>query len=144
MGGLLARVGIIGAIVIGGWFFRDYLSGAAVDLQVGDCFDSPTYEGVVDEVPHHPCTEEHDAEVFFVADYPDQEAFPGEDAFDVFTESNCIPTFAAYTGVEFYTSEYDVGVFYPTEEGWGAGDHEITCYLVRTDYAKMTAPVRKT
>jgi hypothetical protein len=142
MGGLLARFGVIGAIVVGGWFFRDYITGAAIDLQVGDCFDEPAYEEVVDEVAHHPCTDAHDAEVFYVADYPAQDVFPGEDAFDVFTEANCVPSFATYTGLEFYSSEYSMGVFYPIEEGWAGGDHEITCYLVRTDYAQMTAPVR--
>ena len=143
MGGLLARVGIIGAILFGGWLFRDYITGAAIDLQVGDCFDAPSYEGVVDEVPHHPCNEEHDAEVFFVADYPAQDTFPGEEAFDVYTEANCVPTFAAYTGLDFYaTEDYYIGVFYPTYDGWADGDHEITCYLVRADLAKMTAPVK--
>ena len=142
MGGLLARIGLIAAIAGGAWIFRDYLTGAATDLQVGDCFDAPTYVGEVDEVPHHPCTDEHDAEVFFVADYPDSPAYPGEDAFDVFTESNCVPAFQAYTGLDFYSSEYDMGVLYPVEDGWNAGDHEITCYLVRVDDAKLTESVK--
>ena len=143
MGGLLARVGLIGAIVVGGWIFRDYLTGAAVDLEVGDCFDAPSYVGEVDEVPHHPCTDQHDAEVFFVADYPASDAFPGEDAFDAFTDANCVPAFATYTGLDFYASDYDIGVLYPTEEGWGQGDHEIACYAVRTDAAKMTTSIRR-
>ena len=142
MGGLLARVGLIGAVLFGGWLFRDYITGAAIDLQVGDCFDAPTYVGEVEEVPHHPCNEEHDAEVFYVADYPDQPTFPGEEAFDLYSESNCVPAFNSYTGLEFYSSEYDMGVLYPIEEGWNAGDHEITCYLVRVDGARMTLAVK--
>jgi hypothetical protein len=123
--------------------FRDYLTGAAIDLKVGDCFDTPTSEGVVEEVPHHPCTDAHDAEIFYVADYPASDVFPGDAAFDAFTEANCLPAFTAYTGLEYPTSEYDIGVFYPTEEGWNADDHEISCYAARTDYAKMTTSVKK-
>ena len=143
MGGLLARVGIIGAIVLGGWLFRDYLTGAATDLEVGDCFDAPSYVGEVDEVPHHPCTDEHDAEVFLVADYPAQDTWPGEDAFHAFLEGSCVPAFNEYTGLDFYTSEYDMGILYPTEEGWSEGDREVTCYAVRFDKAKMTSSIRR-
>ena len=80
--------------------------------------------------------------MFWVADYPTSDVFPGVDAFDAFTEANCVPSFATYTGLEFYSSEYDIGVFYPIEEGWAAGDHEISCYLARTDSGSMTASVK--
>ena len=143
MGGLLARVGLIGAVLFGGWLFRDYLTGAAIDLKVGDCFDAPTtVSDTVEEVAHHPCTDAHTAEVVFVGDYPEG-AFPGEDAFDVFSETNCIPAFNTYTGLDFETAmEYDMGVFYPLEEGWEQGDREITCYLVRSDDGPMTQSVK--
>jgi hypothetical protein len=145
MGGLLARFGLIGAVLFGGWLFRDYLTGAAIDLEVGDCFDAPTtISDTVDEVAHHPCTDAHTAEVIFVADYaPSGGAYPGEDAFDAFTEANCPASFQAYVGRDFYTdTEYDIGVFYPIEEGWSQGDYEITCYLVRIDGGQMSQSVR--
>jgi hypothetical protein len=143
MGGLLARFGLIGAVLFGGWLFRDYLTGAAIDLQVGDCFDAPTtISDTVEEVTHHPCTDAHTAEVVFVADYPEGE-FPGEEAFDTFTEANCISAFNAYTGLDFQTAmDYDMGVFYPLEEGWDQGDREITCYIVRADDGQMTQSVK--
>ena len=56
MRGLLIRVGIIAVIVAVGFVFRDFLSGNAGDLKVGDCFDQPsTTNTVVKDVPHHPC-----------------------------------------------------------------------------------------
>jgi hypothetical protein len=48
--------------------------------------------------------------------------------------------------MDFYAdqaADYDIGVLYPLEEGWGRGDHEITCYIVRIDDGPMTAPLRK-
>lgn len=143
MGGLLARFGLIGAVLFGGWLFRDYLTGAAIDLEVGDCFDAPTtISEAVEEVAHHPCTDAHTAEVFFVADYPDG-AFPGEDGFDAFIEANCIPAFTAYTGLDWATAEeYDIGWFEPTPDGWSSGDHEMTCYVVKVDSSTMTSSLR--
>ena len=97
MGGLLLRIGIIGAIAGGAWIFRDYISGNATDLAVGDCFDAPsTTSETVEDVAHHPCTDAHTAEVFYVADYTDSTTYPGEDAFDAFTQANCPPAFQAY------------------------------------------------
>jgi hypothetical protein len=147
VGSILLRVGIIAAIAGGGWVFRDYISGNATDLAVGDCFDAPTtVDETVEDVSHHPCTDAHTAEVFFVADHPDTGSFPGYEAFDTFTEDNCPATFATYTGMDFYGDEavdYDIGVLYPLEEGWGQGDHEITCYLLRVDEGPMTASLKK-
>ena len=145
MGSLLLRLGIIAAIAGGGWVFRDYISGNAGDLAVGDCFDAPTtVDEEVEDVAHHPCTDAHTAEVIYVADYSPDGPYPGEDAFDAFTEANCPPAFNAYTGLDFYTAmDYDMGVFYPLEEGWNQGDHEISCYLVRADESAMSASVRK-
>lgn len=143
MGGLLARFGLIGAIGLGAFIFQDFLPGAAIDLEVGDCFDAPTtISEEVDEVARHPCTDPHTAEVFFVADHPDG-AFPGEDGFDAFIETNCIPAFTTYTGLEWATAEeYDIGWFEPTPDGWSSGDHEMTCYVVRIDLGRMTSSVR--
>ncbi len=147
MGGLVLRIGIIAAIAGGAWFFRDYISGNAGDLAVGDCFDAPTTTGeTVEDVSHHPCTDAHTAEVFYVADYTGSSTYPGEEAFDTFTAANCPPAFQAYTGMDFYGDtaiDYDIGLFYPLEEGWGRGDHEITCYIVRVDAGTMAASLKK-
>ncbi|HET9851427.1 MAG TPA: septum formation family protein [Candidatus Limnocylindrales bacterium] len=144
------RIGIIAAIAGGAWVFRDYISGNATDLVVGDCFDAPTtaVDETVEDVSHHPCTDAHTAEVFFVADHPASGAYPGEDAFDAFTQENCPVAFNTYTGMDWYAEtgpavDYDIGLLYPLEEGWGRGDHEITCYIVRVDDGPMTSSLKK-
>lgn len=144
MGSILLRIGIIAAIGGGFWIFRDRLPSAAGDVQVGDCFDAPTtVDETVDDVSHHPCTDPHTAEVIFVGDYPESATYPGVDAFDAFTEANCIPAFNTYTGLDFETAlDYDMGIFYPLEEAWGA-DREITCYVVRSDESKMSQSIKK-
>ena len=143
---LAIRVGIIAAILGAGWIFRDYFTGNATDLAVGDCFDIPSsVDQTVDEVSHHPCTDAHTAEVIFVADY-EAGSYPDVSAFDAFTEANCPPAFNTYSGLDFYAEsgkDYDIGVFYPIEEGWSGGDHEITCYLVRVDEGPMSSSLRK-
>ncbi len=147
MGGLLLRIGIIAAIGGGAYVFRDFLPGNAADLSVGDCFDAPTtIDETVEDVAHHPCTDAHTAEAFYVADYPAADAYPGVEAFDEFTESNCVPAFQAYTGLDFFSAQaedYEMGMFYPLEEGWRGGDHEIACYLARFDGGPMTGSLKK-
>jgi hypothetical protein len=59
------RLVVVGAIVVGGFLFRDRISGNAGDLQVGDCFDDPGTSEISD-VQHHPCTEAHTGEVIFI------------------------------------------------------------------------------
>lgn len=142
MSGVLLRVGVIGAILLGGFIFRDHLTGAATDLKIGDCFDEPgTVE--VTEVQHRPCTDPHDGEIMWVGDYPDPGSYPGEEAFDAFVGANCVPTYQTYLGRDYRTdTEFDIGLFYPLPEGWEDGDHEITCYIYRLDKAKLTNSVK--
>src|SRR5262249_20277090 len=45
-------------------------------LEVGDCFDEPATAGEVDEVPHHPCTQSHTAEVFAILTYTSSSDYP--------------------------------------------------------------------
>jgi hypothetical protein len=113
----------------------DRVSQSALDLVVGDCFVEPDVEGEVSDVQRAPCNEPHSGEVLLVADYPSQDEYPGDDAFQAWFEANCIgETFTTYTGMTYQEAEaIDVSFLYPTAEGWGQGDHEVTCYLVPVD-----------
>lgn len=133
---------IIGAIGIGGFVFRDHLTGAAADLQVGDCFDQPTEAvDVITEVQHRPCSDPHDAEVIVVQDYPaaSDTAYPSDAAMEGFHVAHCVPAFNSYTG-RVYDDEPElyVGLYQPTEDVWREGDHEITCFIYRYNGAKLT------
>ena len=146
MRGLLLRVGIIAVIVAAGFVFRQWLSGNASDLNVGDCFDQPSaVNTVVQDVQHHPCTDPHLAEVFYVRDYDVASAtYPTEDAFQSFVLDRCIGAFQSYTGRAYQDAqELDIQPFWPTEEGWGKGDKEVTCFAVRVDGGQLTGTVKK-
>ena len=145
MRGLLIRVGIIVVIVAVGFIFRDFLSGNASDLNVGDCFDPPTtVNTVVKDVQHHPCSDAHRAEVFFVADYDQAgQAYPGQSAFETWVFDRCVGAFNTYVGRSYEDAkELDFQPFWPTEEGWGKGDKEVTCFAIRVDGGTMTGSVK--
>ncbi len=72
----------IGVFAVVGFLFHDYLSGNAGDLKVGDRFDVPTVASqstTVKDFQHHPCSELHSGEVFFIANVPGEAnaAYPG-------------------------------------------------------------------
>jgi hypothetical protein len=128
------RLGILGVAAIAGvllFVFRDRLSGDAADLQVGDCVELPTAAGEFSEIQHRPCNEPHNGEIFHLADYPAQEAFPSEAEFEAFFGNTCLGgAFQAYTGMTFEdAAAIEADYFRPVEDGWAAGDHEVICFL---------------
>ncbi|TAK01806.1 MAG: hypothetical protein EPO36_04055 [Chloroflexota bacterium] len=132
----LIGIGIVAVVLIGGFIFRDFLSGNAAELKVGDCFDEPaTLDETVEDVQHHPCGDEHDAEVFFIGDYPggDDAAYPTDAEMEAWVTQACFPAFKSYTGKDFETDpDLGIGWFQPDESSWDDG-HEISCYLYRLD-----------
>ena len=115
------------------------------DLRVGDCFDVPTSLTQVKDVQHHPCNEAHTGEVVGVADYPagGDDPYPSESMLFSFADDLCARTFREYTGRDPFTDPVlSVGYFYPIEEGWRDGDHEVACYLLRLDEGPMTQSFR--
>jgi len=134
---LLLRVVIIGAVLIGGFVFRDRISGGASGLQVGDCFDVPASDNF-SKVQHHPCSEPHTGEVVYVGDHPAAKGTPFAESmlFD-FVHSSCIPALNAYIG----TTEGDrieIGAVYPGSKGWADGDRKITCYAYLVDGSSLS------
>jgi hypothetical protein len=112
----------------------DRLSQSALDLVVGDCFKVPDGEEISD-VQRSPCNEELDGEVFFVADFPTQDTYPTEEAFTAWVQANCQgDAFTSYVGMTYEeATDIDFSWFFPTQEGWGNGDREMTCLLVPAD-----------
>jgi hypothetical protein len=146
MRGLLLRLGIIGAIGVGAFVLRPFLMGDAGSLAVGDCFDPPAGgPQEVEQVQHHPCTDAHLAEVIYVADYAAADAtYPSEDSFRAFVLDRCIPAFNSYTGLDYNAAtDLDVGPMWPTAEGWGDGDREVTCFALKVDGSTVTGSIKK-
>ena len=139
-------IGIIAVLAICGYLFRDVLTGQAADLKVGDCFLLPPEDQTeVEEVKHERCTDDHQAEVFFVGDFPGSgsDPFPTNDEMDAFIAENCIPAFNSYTGEDYETwTEMDFSAFTPTSQGWSDGDQEVTCFLLRVDLAKFKGSLK--
>ncbi len=110
-------------------------SGSVVDaftIELGDCLIVPS-EDQFEEIRRLACTEPHDGEVFFVADYPGSD-LPSDDDFSTFVEEQCLPAFAEFTGSPYEDQDVlDVGWFTPTEGSWGNGDREVVCYLTPVD-----------
>lgn len=147
--GLVKRFPIwtaIGVLALGGYVFRDYLSGSAHDLAVGDCFEEPaevTTGAGVKDVQHRPCSQAHDAEVFFVGNVSGGEQFAGDAAFEAYVRDSCLPEFQRYIGSPYETDRtYDIAWLEPTIESWAEGDREIACYVVRMDGSRLTGSVR--
>jgi hypothetical protein len=142
---ILIRVLLVGAVLVGGFLFRDRISGGAGDLQIGDCFDAPrvtSADNDVYKVQHHPCTEPHTAEAVFVGDHPAPKGTPftlsllGE-----FARGSCLPALDAYLGTT-NSEVIDIGAMYPDEKDWDNGDRKITCYAYRVDRAPMSGTLK--
>ena len=84
----------------------------------------------VEDVPHHPCTDAHTAEVFFVGGLPRlRRPTPSDDGVRCLHRRRTArrpstPTPASTSTAGRGRTEYDIGLFYPLEEGWDGGDHE--------------------
>jgi len=146
MRGWIIRIAIIAVIAGGAYILRDRLSGNASDLKVGDCFDQPTTAtDTIKDVQHHPCTEVHNSEVFFVGDHPAAKDAPAltDDEILVFVANTCVPAFNTYTGTTFDPKgAIDVGYFYPLPADWAKGRRDVTCYAYRLDGKTMTASMK--
>ncbi|HEX8025588.1 MAG TPA: septum formation family protein [Candidatus Limnocylindrales bacterium] len=140
------RIGIVVVLVVVALILRPYISGNAGDLNVGDCFDPPTDTATeVNDVQHHPCSDPHGAEVFFVGKLPDASAMPDQATRQQWVLDNCYPAYQTYTGTDVSTSiDWEVAWFRPTDDGWSKGDRVVTCYAERRDGTKTSGSLKKT
>lgn len=144
---LLIVAAVVVAVAIGLYVFKDSLTGAPGDLKVGDCFDVPTVAAeadVVSSVQHHPCTESHTGEVFFITPYTGAATtYPAVSDFDQFANDACAPAFKTYVGTDLDSDpDLSAGYFYPPQDGWSSGDRTILCYATRAGDGVMTRSVK--
>jgi hypothetical protein len=142
----LIGIGIVGVVLIGGFIFRDFISGNASDLEVGQCFDLPTTTETVEDVQHHPCDQAHGGEVFFVGKSAagDDEAYPSDEVLSAEVFGFCDSPFAAYTGKDPDTDPvWTYGYFIPTADGWDDGDRGIICYATKIDGSTTTGSIKQ-
>lgn len=107
-------------LVVGG------CGGNAFELDVGQCFNEPETDEVVD-VEIVDCSEPHDLEVYEAADLPDQTfdaAAVDTAAFDI-----CLDAFDGFVGTPYTESELDIYYLIPSEASWADGDREVVCAI---------------
>jgi hypothetical protein len=117
---------------------------SAFDLEVGQCFDSPTEETEISSVSSKPCDEPHDQEVFAVFDYPDApDEFPGDDAISDVAEARCSNEFLAFVGTDVDSSELEYYYLVPSQGTWEEDDdREIVCTVIAEEAEKLTGSMR--
>lgn len=110
------------------------------EIQVGDCMGAST-GSEVSSVEAVPCTDAHDDEVFFLFDMPEGD-FPGGDAIDEASSTQCEEAFVAYVGVDSATSTYEWATYVPTTETWENGDREVVCLAYAEDGSQTTGSIK--
>jgi hypothetical protein len=149
--GVVAIVGLIVVGVVATFIFRDRLSGSSNDLAIGDCFDAPSTantsasSGVeIEDVQHHPCSEPHVYETFAVFRHPapDGDAYPGVDVLFDYAETNCLPPFATYVGIDYQKSLLVVSYIVPKDVGWKSGQRTISCFAGNPDDSPITGSLK--
>jgi|GEM_PF-3052255 len=151
---LYVRLAVVAVIVVGGGIsylvnnahksHRDS-SGSiskggkldAVSLRVGDCFEKPTDAAAgFDSVKAIPCTQPHDAQVFYSFTYPGATSTAPSDN-DLSTTAEPLCDSAAKTKVDESKLPQDAqsGMLYADSDTWSKGYHDITCaYQSDTDF----------
>jgi len=120
-------------------------SGTSVfQLEVGDCFDTPSSTEDISSVERIDCTQPHDNEVFADLTMPDGE-WPGDDAVAAWADQACLDEFAGYVGVGFDESSLSYGWLVPTEDSWTqGGDRSVSCALFDAAGGKLTGSMKGT
>lgn len=139
------RLLLLGAFLVGGYVFRDRITGSPADLAVGDCFDIPAGVESVKDLQHHPCTESHTGEVFSIVTHPAPSGAPPPDATALreYLNGACGPTFVAFIGPTAASQALvEAGAFYPLEADWKRGERTVTCYAYRVDQKPMTSSMK--
>jgi hypothetical protein len=141
------RIGFFVLIGVGALVLRPFLAGGAGDLKIGECFDEPAVGQTVEEVQHHPCTEAHSGEVFFVGQLTAAKdaPFPAIAVLEVDVATLCVPAFNTYTGLTLATdTTWTLGYIYPLSEDWADGDRDLICYAARYDETPTNTSIKKT
>jgi hypothetical protein len=140
------RIGLFVLVGIGALVARPFVTGGASDLKVGECFDVPTSAQTVEDVQHHPCTQAHIGEVFFVGKLAvaDKAPYPNDTALGTAVALVCDRAFDAYTGLTFVTDRtWTYGYFVPLSKDWATGDRSLICYAARVDEQPTSTSIKR-
>jgi hypothetical protein len=101
-------------------------TGGDFGLAVGDCFNEPDPDGVVN------CNDAHEGEVYVIAEFDDGpgEAFPGDTRLKTRAAQTCFARFEGYVGQKFLDSALDFEPIVPPEANWDDGLRAFMCAVV--------------
>jgi hypothetical protein len=100
------------------------------NAEVGECIESISdLSGNISELPETECTEDHEAEIFFLFEHEgDDDDFPGSSDLEEEAAEDCAgDEFEDYFGVPYSETAIDISMVTPSEESWGEGDRETIC-----------------
>ncbi|MGP3690264.1 DUF4190 domain-containing protein [Streptomyces sp. IBSNAI002] len=114
-------------------------SSEVKDLRTGDCFNTANdlaefQDGASVDAPFTvtvlPCDRPHEGETYAVFALDDG-PYPGKEAVAANTEERCSGTVLTdYVGPSATLPDnLELFVYFPSEETWGRGDREVTCFL---------------
>ncbi|WP_072691370.1 septum formation family protein [Rhodococcus marinonascens] len=125
---------------------------AFASATVGDCLDwtsSTESGGDRTDVAKVDCSQEHRFEVTSALDlsvYPGAEfgpgsRYPGALRFAVLRDEHCVPAVGNYLGANFDPNgKFSVGLMFPSESGWAAGERTLRCGLQFSSTAGTLLP----
>jgi len=109
------------------------------DLDLGDCFTEPSGD-LVERITQVDCDGPHDAEVYAVADLPDSDEYPGDDAVEAQADQVCTDASTVVDESKLPGSA-TIGYFFPTSDNWSSDGNTARCYLA-TDDEPLVGSVR--
>jgi hypothetical protein len=95
-----------------------------------------------------PCTQRHEAEVFYAGDlWPQSKAYPGKDAIDHQTWTRCNTTFTAYDGIDASFEGSDppssaftfAAIFNDDSADWASGERRVVCVAYKPDFNDISS-----
>jgi hypothetical protein len=104
-------------------------------LRSGDCLQASklvlgngTFFGWPHLVTAVPCTQQHQAEVFFAGNaWPQSRAFPGKNAIANRGVARCRSAFRAYDGIVPSASFFMIDYIIPDSVAWASGNRRVVC-----------------
>jgi hypothetical protein len=139
-------VGMLGVAVVAGliWFGIAFLLAPIPTLTAGTCLSGIHEGATVTSSTARPiaCTSPHENEVVATFDYPGDGPFPGDAAFHAFAETNCIPAFGTYVGIDFQSSSLNMIFVAPNSDTWLKGDRQVACVALTGDGSLLSTSVK--
>lgn len=107
-------------------------------LEAGDCMPARTTVGEITDVEVVPCSQPHVEEVFYEFELADDD-MPSDEEITAQVETECVPAFSEFVGLDYYESTLELRWMAPTEQTWGqAADRLVQCIVYQPDPADAT------